>query len=45
MTHPRGYCLIENDNADEDAHGFLSDMDAANAHLLSGRLTDDDEDL
>ena len=31
MTYPYGYCLIENDDADKDAHGFLSDMDAANA--------------
>ena len=45
MTCPYGYCLTENDDADEDVHGFLLDMGAANAHLLSGLLSDDDEEI
>ena len=45
MTYPYGNCLTENDDADEDVHGFLSDMDAANAYLLSGLLSDDDEEM
>ena len=42
ITYPYGYCLAENDDADEDALGFLSDVDAANAHLLSGLLSDEE---
>ena len=45
MTYPYGYCLTENDDADEDAHGFLPNIYAANAHLLSRLLSDDDKEM
>ena len=45
MMYPYGYCLTENDDADKGTHGFLSDMDAANTHLLSGLLSDDNDEM
>ena len=44
MTYRFGYCLTENDEADEDAHGLLWDMDAANARLLSKLLSDNEDE-